>query len=109
MFDSTATLYSEAITQDANLNEVKTYVGRDVFLRRTRSVYRDEFYQAAAQGLKPAAVLVLFFGDYNGEKVVEWGDKLYSVTRAYRRPNSDDLELTIEESLGLIDGVEVSE
>ena len=105
MFDTTATLYKETITKDEYLNEIKTYSGKEVFLRRTRSIYRDEFYQAAAQGMKPAAVLVVFFGDYDGEKVVKWGNTYYTITRAYQRPNSDDLELTIEETIELKDGI----
>ena len=100
MFESTATLYQETITQDAALNEVKTYQGRDVYVRKTRSISINEFYQAAAAGLKPAAVLVLFFGDYQGEKLVRWQGDIYAITRTYRGPGSDDVELTITERLG---------
>lgn len=100
MYDTTATLLSETIAQDAYLNEIKTYQGRDIFVRRTRSIYRDEFYQAAAVGLRPAAVLVIFAGDYTGEKLVEWQGITYAVTRTYQAPGSDDLELTISERLG---------
>ena len=105
MFETTAKLYSETVTQDAALNQVKTYEGRDVFVRRSRSIYANEFYQAAAQGLKPSAVLTIFFADYEGEKVVGWEGKIYNVTRTYQRPDSDDLEITLEERLELFDGV----
>ena len=106
MFETSAILYTETVTQDAALNEIRTYTGRTVFVRRARSIYANEFYQAAAQGLQPAAVLVLFFGDYEGEKVVGWEGKVYTVTRTYRKPDSDDLELTLEERLEHIDGIE---
>jgi len=106
MFETSAILYNETVTQDAALNEIRTYTGRTVFVRRARSIYANEFYQAAAQGLQPAAVLVLFFGDYEGEKVVGWEGKVYTVTRTYRKPDSDDLELTLEERLEHIDGIE---
>lgn len=106
MFETTATLYGETITQDAALNEVKTYTPREVLVRRARSIYANEFYQAAAQGLKPAAVLVLFFADYEGEKVLEWEGKIYTVTRTYRSPDSDDLEITIEEKMDHFAGLE---
>lgn len=109
MFDSTVTLYSETITQDAALNEVKTYRGTDVPVRRTRSITRSEFYQAAAQGLAPAAVLVIFFGDYNGEKVAEWNGKAYRITRTYQKPDRDDLELTLEDSLEFLNGLDDSD
>ena len=100
MFDTVCTLLAETITQDSNLNEVKTYTEREVYVRSARSIYRDEFYQAAAAGLKPAAVLVLFFGDYQGEKLVRWQGDIYAITRTYRGPGSDDVELTITERLG---------
>lgn len=97
------TLYSEQVTQDASLNEVKSYTGRDVPVRKARSVYANEFYQAAAQGMHPAAVLVIFFGDYQDEKVAGWQGRNYRITRTYQRPDSDDLELTIEEALEYMD------
>lgn len=100
MFDTVCTLLAETITQDSNLNEVKTYTEHEVYVRYARSIYRDEFYQAAAAGLKPAAVLVLFFGDYQGEKLVRWQGDIYAITRTYQAPGSDDLELTITERLG---------
>lgn len=109
MFETTATLYGETITQDAALNEVKAYTPRTVLIRRSRSIYANEFYQAAAQGLKPAAVLVLFFGDYEGEKIVGWNGRVYNITRTYQKPDSDDLELTIEERLEYFDGIEEEE
>lgn len=101
MYESTATLYKATITQDAALNEVTTYTGREVYVRKTRSIYANEFYQAASQGMKPAAVLTVFFGDYEGEEVVGWKGKTYRVTRIYQRPDSDDMELTVEEDLRL--------
>ena len=106
MFETTATLYEEHTTLDGALNEVHTYTPRTVFVRKARSVYANEFYEAAAQGLKPAVVLVIFFGDYQNEKLVGWGGNYYGVTRAYQRPDSDDLELTLEQKLEYIDGIE---
>lgn len=99
MFDSVCYLCQETITKDSALNEIKTYTGRKVFVRRTRSITRNEFYEASAQGLQPEAVLVMFFKDYWGEKVVRWGGVDYVVTRTYQKPDSDDLEVTIERRL----------
>lgn len=100
MFDTVLTLMSETITQDENLNELRSFTGREVFARSTRSIYRDEFYQAAAVGLRPAAVISIFFGDYAGEKVCEWQGHTYGITRTYQAPGSDDIELTLSERLG---------
>ena len=106
MFETTATLYAETVTKDAYGNQIQTYTGRKVYIRRTRSVYTNEFYAAAAAGLKPSVVLVMFFGDYKGEKVVGWQGTFYNVTRTYRAPASDNIELTLEERLEHIDGIE---
>ena len=106
MFDTTATLLQEQITKDASLNEVKTYTMHEVYVRRVRSVGANEFYQAAAQGLRPSIVLVVFFGDYSNEKLVEWLGQIYTVTRTYQRPDSDDLELTLERDLRHFDGLD---
>ena len=106
MFDSTATLYSRTVTTDELLNEVTTYTPREVFVRKVRSVRMSEFYAANAAGLKPSVVLVVFFGDYGGEAVVGWDGRIYTVTRTYRTPDSDDLEITLEEHLEHIDGIE---
>lgn len=97
MFEGTAKLKKAVVTQDENLNEVTTYTERTVFVR-PRSVFASEFYQAAAVGLKPALTLVLSsFADYDGEKLLEYGGKEYTVTRVYQRPDRDSVELTLEE------------
>ena len=104
MYDTTIDLIPETIIQDAALNEVKLYgEGRPIYVRAIRSISRNEFYQAAAQGLHPAAVLVIFAGDYEGEKVIRWDSQFYKISRTYQKPGSDDLELTVEETLELIE------
>lgn len=78
--------------------------GRDVMCQR-RSVSRSEFYQAAQAGLSPTYVFVLsHFTDYMKEPEVgytdEFGeDKVYTIIRAYRPPDSDELELTVAPKL----------
>lgn len=104
MFDGIAILKKATVTQDASLNEIKTYTEREVYVK-PRSVYASEFYQAAAVGLKPALTLVLSsFADYDDEKLVEYNGKEYTVTRVYQRPEKDTLELTLEERT--VNGIE---
>lgn len=104
MFEGTAILKKAVVTQDEALNEIETYTERTVFVR-PRSVYASEFYQAAAVGLKPSLTLVLAsFADYEGEKLVEYNGKEYTVTRVFRRPDRDSVELTLEERV--VNGIE---
>lgn len=99
MFDNVATLYSAVETQDNVGNVIETLTGKQVFVK-PRSVYSNDFYAAATTGLKPEVVLQLFFADYNGEKTVEYDGITYEVIRAYRRPESDTLELTLQKVIG---------
>ena len=104
MFEGTAILKKAVVTMDEALNEIETYTERTVFVR-PRSVYASEFYQAAAVGLKPSLTLVLSsFADYDGEKLVEYNGKEYTVTRTYQRPDRDSVELTLEERV--VNGIE---
>ena len=96
MYEAVATLRSTTYTQDSALNQVPVYTDREVFVK-PRSVSRSDFYQAAQSGLKPSVVLVLFAGDYDGEKVALYEGKEYTVLRAYHRPEKDAIELTLEE------------
>lgn len=97
MWESTAKLIKQTYTVDEAGNSVAVRTERVVFVK-PRSVSRSEFYQAAQAGLQPSVVLVLSFStDYEGEKVVEWEGREYSVTRTYHRPDRDSLELTLEE------------
>ena len=104
MIEGTAILKKAVVTQDEALNEIETYTERTVFVR-PRSVYASEFYQAAAVGLKPSLTLVLAsFADYDDEKLVEFEGKEYTVTRVFRRPDRDSVELTLEERV--VNGIE---
>lgn len=102
MYESIAILKGQTVTVDAAGNEVITYPAekaRQVFVK-PRSVYANDFYNAANSGLRPAVVLVLTSAeDYQGEKVVEYNDRLYTVLRVYQRPERDAVELTLEERL----------
>lgn len=97
MYESVATLRKVTYTQDAALNQVAVYEDRQVFVK-PRSVYSNDFYQAAQSGLKPSIVLVISTAeDYQGEKVVLYEGKEYTVLRVYQRPEKDEVELTLEE------------
>lgn len=97
MYESVATLRSVTYTQDEALNQIPAYDDREVFVK-PRSITRNDFYQAAQSGLKPSLVLVISTAeDYQGEKVVLFEGREYTVLRVYQRPEKDEIELTLEE------------
>lgn len=63
------------------------------------SVTRAEFFDAGRNGLNPEFVFTMFQGDYNGESIVEYNGKTYSVYRTYLR-RTDRLELYVERKGG---------
>lgn len=98
MYDSVATLKAyETPTYDEYGNEVLSVTTRDVFVQ-PRGVYNAEFYNAAQAGLHPSITFVLTNRvDYNGEKVVEWEGKEYTVIRTDWNAQRDGISLICEE------------
>lgn len=79
--------------------EVEDEHPRTVFVN-VQSVSRQEFFSAGQAGLQPQYVFVMFGPDYDGEKIVEYKGKRYSVYRTYARKD-DNLELYVEERAGV--------
>lgn len=101
MWDNVATLKSEqTITQDKYLNEVIVYEEREVYVQ-PRSTYASEFYQAAQAGLHPSITLELANrDDYQGEKLLEFEGKPYTIVRADWDAQRDKIRLVCEERIG---------
>lgn len=88
-------------TYDTYGNEKLTYTDTQIFVQ-SRSVYQQEFYNAAQLGIHPSIVLKLTNrADYNGEKLVEYQGTLYDIVRADWKNGRDALELTLAERIGL--------
>ena len=64
-----------------------------------QSVTQSEFFEGGRNGLNPEYRITMFFGDYNGESMVEHEGKIYAVYRTYKRRN-DTLELYVEQKGG---------
>lgn len=64
-----------------------------------QSATRAEFFDGGRNGLNPQYVLHIFFGDYNGEKIVQYNGVKYTVYRTFQRRN-DVLELYVERNEG---------
>ena len=78
--------------------------------RTTKSIFADissvsqtEFFSAGRIGLQPSLKAVIYDFEYEGEPIVKWNNKLYSVYRTYAVPGTDKLELYLEEKEGTKD------
>jgi SPP1 family predicted phage head-tail adaptor len=98
MYDGIAILKTyETTGRDKNGNPIRTEVRRTVFVQ-PRGVYASEFYNAAQLGLKPSLTLYMTNrNDYQGEKVLEFDGKEYSVIRVDWTAQRDGISLICEE------------
>lgn len=96
MWEDTAVLKGNPqSTYDEYGNEVITYTDTTVYVQ-SRSVYQQEFYNAAQLGIRPSLVLILSNRmDYNGQKLVEYQNDLYDVVRADWKNGRDSIALTL--------------
>lgn len=101
--DDSAILIEELTIVDDDFNTKYTEHTHGIFCQ-VRSVTRSEFYQAGQQGINPAYVLAVFYGDYNGERLIEFRGKRYVIYRTYHRIENDLLELYLEEKAGVSSG-----
>lgn len=100
MYDAVATLKSYTTSgRDQYGNPIMTETTKLVFVQ-PRGVYASEFYNAANLGIKPS---ITFFmtnrADYDGEKVIEFEGKEYSVIRADWNAQRDGISLVCEEKV----------
>ena len=94
-------LYADAITYDDYGVARKSRTSREVFCK-VDSVTRAEFFEAGRAGLNPEYRITMFFGDYNGETVVGYKGRTYSVYRTYQA-KTDIIELYVERKGGTND------
>lgn len=98
MYDGIAILkaYGQPV-YDGYGNEFIPEVTSTVFVQ-PRGVYQSEFYNAAQIGLKPSLTLYIANkADYNGEKVLSYEGKEYSVIRVDWSAQRDGISLICEE------------
>lgn len=92
------TLLATAKTQNDFGVWVETQTSRDVFCQ-VDSVTRSEFFEGGRNGLNPEFRMTMFFGDYQGEKLLVYNGATYSVYRTYQGRN-DTIELYVERKGG---------
>ena len=101
MYDGIAILkaYGEP-TYDGYGNEFIPEIDTTVFVQ-PRGVYQSEFYNAAQLGLKPSITLYMTNrADYDGQKVLIYEGKEYSVIRVDWNARRDGISLICEERVG---------
>ena len=91
-------LYADSVTYDEYGVALKNRTAKQVFCS-VDSVTRSEFFDAGRSGLKPEYRFTMFFGDYDGETVVGYKGRLYSVYRTYHA-KTDVIELYVERQGG---------
>ena len=91
------TLITQTISTDTYGNEVATESKKTVYCEAD-SVTRTEFYAAANTEIQPDYKFTVFFGDYDGQVVVEYNNVRYTIYRTYRA--GDYMELYAERKIG---------
>lgn len=92
------TLLATTKTQNAYGVWVETQTSRNVFCQ-VDSVTRAEFFEGGRNGLNPEYRMTMFFGDYEGEKLLVYNGNTYSVYRTFQAKN-DTIELYVERKGG---------
>ena len=91
------TLISQTYTLDDYGNNVANETEFVVFCE-VESITQSEFYAAANTELNPEYRFRVFFGDYDGQSVVEYDGKRYEIYRTFR--SGDYMELYAERKVG---------
>lgn len=80
----------------------KNNMGDTVDIESSRQVYankksirQSEFYQAAANGLKPELMFEIRYAEYQGETLLEYNNKKYTIIRQFSK-NDEIVELICE-------------
>lgn len=99
-YDNAVTLISEdGYTYDDMRNRIAGETRQDV-LCREESASRSEFYNAAANGHRPAFVLAMHAFEYSGQRLCEYKGARYRVIRTY--VDGEEIELTCEDAAGVV-------
>ena len=79
-----------------------TKVSETNVLCNVKSVTQTEFWKGKQSSDNPERVFIIHSYEYNGEKIVNYDGKEYSVIRTYEK-DFEELELICEQKLGVGD------
>lgn len=97
----TIKLLTKTYTTDSMGQRTFTTTEKEVFATLS-SISRAEwtsYSQSGRQGLVPAYVASVFFGDYNGENECVYEGQTYGIYRTYQR-DDEQVELYLEKKAG---------
>lgn len=98
--DGVVKLIKETYVQNEIMEQIPTETETEVFAE-INSVTRSEWAEAGRAGLNPSAMIRTPRVNYSGEKIVEWEGVRYGVYRTYAPPDSDFIEIYLEEKVGI--------
>lgn len=91
-------LVTETKTTDS-MGQVISTKSNEICVGKLKSVYEKEFYQAAQVGIRPSFVIETPSSNYNGQALIKYEGKEYSVYRTYL-VGTDKIELYCQEKVG---------
>jgi len=94
--DIELTLITPVMAADAYGIPQESTPKRRTVMARVDSITRSEFFDAGRNGLNPEYKFTMFLYDYEGEKIVEYNGRQYTVYRTYEG-RSDTIELYVEQ------------
>ncbi|MEE1189853.1 MAG: hypothetical protein UHN41_03690 [Bacteroidales bacterium] len=98
----TLDLIPKVYTTDTMGQRVATDGTKRTVYATLSSISRQEwvsYSQSGRQGLVPAYVATVFFGDYQGESKAEYNGEVYGIYRTYER-DDEQVELYLEKKAG---------
>ncbi|WP_026886716.1 phage head closure protein [Clostridium beijerinckii] len=93
-YDYELTLIKHIFKTDELKNQIPEEIKTDLYCD-LKSIGRNEYYNAASQGLKPEIIFVIHNYEYNGEREILFEKNRYKVIRTYSK-DFEEIELTCE-------------
>lgn len=97
MIHDTINLINETITRDTLTREIISETKTQVYAE-VSSVSMSEWFEAGRNGLQADLRFKVFFGDYSGQRTIEYNSARYGVYRTFR--SGDYMELYTEKKAG---------
>lgn len=102
--DDTLVLIGQTYVKNALLEQVPGDLVRTEIFGEERSVTRAEWYEGGREGMKPEILFVTPSINYSGQQEAELHGRRYRIYRTYRRSETDETELYLEEQAGVSNG-----